>query len=180
MRVHSKAAKRYAKALFDLACQSNEIDNVRADLDSIQELLQKNPELTKFMHDYMLPASIRTSILAGIFSGRVTPLTFRFINLVEEKKRCGILTQICVSFVALHDLLLGIIKGQLTFPIEFEQSDVQALTSYAQAKTKGLLVLSTIIEPSLLGGFKLRVGDVVYDASVAVQLNMLKEKMISV
>jgi len=82
--------------------------------------------------------------------------------------------------VALHDLLLGIIKGQLTFPIEFEQSDVQALTSYAQAKTKGLLVLSTIIEPSLLGGFKLRVGDVVYDASVAVQLNMLKEKMISV
>ena len=180
MLAHSKAAKRYAKALFDLVRQSQEIASTRADLNAIIQLLQDNPELTKFMHDYMLPVSIRTSILAEIFSNRVTPLVFRFISLIEEKKRCGILAQICASFADLHDAMLGIVKGQITSPLALEQTDVQTLTSYAQTKTKGHLVLSTIVEPSLLGGFKLRLGDVVYDASVAAQLHMLKEKMISV
>jgi F-type H+-transporting ATPase subunit delta len=156
--VHSKAAKRYAKALFDLARQSNEIDKIRLDINSILTLLQNNPELVKFMHNYMLPASIRVNTLTEIFSSRVTSLIFRFINLIEEKKRCGILGQICTSFVDLHDSMLGIVKGQITSPVQFEEADIKSLTSYAQTKAEGRLVLSPIVDPSLLGGFKLRLG----------------------
>lgn len=180
MLAHSKAAKRYAKALFDLARQSGELDKARADLDSIQELLQSAPELAKFMHDYMLPASARARVLDEIFSSRINVLTFRFIKLIEEKKRCGIMAQICVSFTDMYDQMLGIVKGQITSAVKFEQSVIQEITGYAQTKTKGRLILSPVIDPSILGGFKLRLGDVVYDASVAAQLHTLREKMIGV
>jgi len=178
--VHSKAAKRYAKALFDLALKSGELDSIRGDLEAILKLMHDAPDLVKFMRDYMLPASARTKTLAEIFSSRINELTFRFIRLLEEKKRCGILDNICVSFANMHDQMQGIIKGQITSPIMFESQDIQTITTYAQTKTEGRLVLSTVIDPSLLGGFKLRLGDVVYDASVAAQIHTLREKMISV
>lgn len=180
MQSHAKAGKRYAKALFDLAGETGQIDKVRADLDAIQQALATIPELAKFMRDYMLPMAIRTKTLTELFSGKVTPLTFKFLRLVEEKKRCAILDQICAAFIDLHDQMLGIVKGQMTAPFQLETADVQLVTSFAQTKTKGRLKLSTFIDQSLLGGFRLRLGDVVYDASTAAQLHMLKEKMINV
>lgn len=180
MVVHSKAAKRYAKALFDLSSKSGELDSIRGDLDAILKLIQDTPELARFMRDYMLPASARTRILAEIFSTRINTLTFRFIKLLEEKKRCGILDNICVSFANMHDTMQGIVKGQITSPIHLDQQDIQLITDYARTKTEGRLVLATVIDPELLGGFKLRLGDVVYDASVAAQIHTLRERMISV
>ncbi|MDD4870422.1 MAG: ATP synthase F1 subunit delta [Kiritimatiellae bacterium] len=177
---HVKAAKRYAKALFDLARETGQIDAVRADLESIHDLLNKNSELALFMRDYMLPMTIRMKNLTALFSGRATPLTFRFIKFVEEKKRCGILSQICKAFVDLNDRMLGIVKGQMTSPFKLDQTDIQSVTTYAQTKTKGRLSLSVVLDPALIGGFRLRLGDVVYDASTTAQLHMLKEKMINV
>ncbi len=180
MLVHSKAAKRYAKALFDLAVRSGELDSIRSDIDAILKLMQDAHEFARFLRDYMLPASARTRILSEIFSNRINTLTLRFIRLLEEKKRCGILDNICVSFANMHDEMLGMVKGQITSPLTLEPGDVRLITEYARTKTEGQLVLSTLIDPALLGGFKLRLGDVVYDASLAAQLHNLREKMISV
>jgi F-type H+-transporting ATPase subunit delta len=176
----SRAAKRYAKALFDLARQTGETDSIRRDIDKLQELMNSMPDLSSFMRNYMLPRATRTITIDEIFSGMVNLLTFQFISLLEEKKRCGILAQVCVAFVDLHDRMLGMVKGRITTPVQLEKSDIEAVTSYARTKTEGQLLLSTVVDPSLLGGFKLRLGDVVYDASVSAQLHMLKEKMISV
>lgn len=179
MLSHAKATKRYAKALFDLARELRQIDTVRADLESLHDLLNQAPELTRFMHDYMLPMTIRMKSLTELFSSRVTPLTFRFIKFIEGKKRCGILNQICTAFIDLNDQMLGIVKGQMTSPFELNQTDVQSVTAYAQTKIKGHLSLSVVLDPALIGGFRLRLGDVVYDASARAQLHMLKEKMIN-
>jgi len=146
-------------------------------VEAIHNLLQSSAEVARFMGNYMLPQSARHNVITGLFSGKISPLAFRFVLFVERKKRGRILGQICSAYVDLHDQVLGIVKGLLSAPFELEEEDVRAVTAYARKKTEGQLRLSTLLEPPLLGGFKLRLGDTVYDASVAAQLNMLKEKL---
>jgi len=177
--LRSRAAKRYAKALFIMARESGKTDRIRADVEKMLTLLNNMQDLSQFMRNYMLPMATRTNALREIFSGMLDPLSFQFISLLEDKKRCGILAQVCIAFVDLHDAMLGIVKGSITTPIQLEKSDIAAVTDYARTKMEGQLQLSTVIDKALLGGFKLRLGDVVYDASLSAQLHMLKEKMIS-
>jgi len=179
LQSHTKAAKRYARALFDLARESGQVDNLRADMEAMRNLLDSVPGLAAFMHNYMLPVTIRTRVITELFSGRVTPLTFRFLMFTEKKKRCSIFGQICEGFIELHDQMLGIVKGRITSPFEMRETDVQSVTGFAGTKTSGKLSLSVALDPALIGGFRLRLGDIVYDASTAVQMQMLKEKMIN-
>jgi len=177
--LHTKAAKRYAKALFELARESGQADSLRAELETIQDMLNKIPALAVFMHNYMLPSAVRLRTLTELFSGKVAPLTFRFIMFTDKKKRSGIFSQICGEFIELHDRMKGIVKGRITSPFELNKPDLEAVTGFAQTKTRGWLSLSLVVDPGLLGGFRLRLGDIVYDASTAAQMEILKEKMIN-
>lgn len=178
MIFRQRASKRYARALFDLANESGALAEVRNDVDALLALVRDTPELSAFFDNYLLPRSARKAFLESAFSGRLNPLTYRFLLLVEEKKRGGLLADICAGFIDRHDAMQGIVRGTAASPYALDPESMALLSAYAQAKIKGQPRLEPVRDPFLLGGVRLQLGDTVYDMSMAAQLRMLREKMI--
>ena len=177
MQAAARVARRYSRALFALARQTGQVDAVQADLRGLDAWLASSADLRGFLMDYLIPREARRRALAALFENRVSPLAFRFLMFVESRKRSGVLGQICEAFTRQHEALLGIVRGQLCSAFALSPADTALLTGRIEARTPGRLELTAAVEPSLLGGFRLRPGDMVYDLSLAAQLRMLRKRM---
>mgnify|MGYP001573902141 CR=1 FL=1 len=178
MRVPSRAAKRYAKALFNLARETGQMDAVRDDLAALQSLALESSELSRFLADTHWSRRARAELLKNLFSNRLQPLSYRFLVFLESKRRLGLLEPICASFLGLHDDMKGIVRGRLTSAFALEPTDVTAISARAEPGAGGALRLDVNVDTGLLGGFKLRVGDVVHDLSLAGQLRALRQRLV--
>ena len=178
MMVPSRAARRYAKALFGLARETGQIDAVKDDLSALQSAIERSKELARFLTDTHSSRHAREELLKTLFSGRLQPLSFRFLAFLESKRRLGLLEQVCASFMALHDSMNGIVRGRLTAAFELDPAVVSAISDRAEAGATTRLRLAVDVDADLLGGFKLRVGDVVHDLSVAGQLRRLRQQLV--
>ena len=178
MLVPSRAARRYAKALFGLASETNAMSAVKDDLTALRILAAQSNELAVFLGDYHLSRRAREALLRSIFSGRLHPLTFRFLLFLESKRRLGLIDPIISSFLDLHDAMNGIVAGRLTSAFELEAAEVTAISQRVEAKGGGRLRLKVDVNPGLLGGFRLRVGDMIYDFSIVGQLRLLRQRLV--
>ena len=180
MRRRSKAARRYAVALLDLACEAGQADAVREDLVSLQAAIRGSADLVRFLTNYLLPRAARAAALGQLLASRLSPLAFRFVMFLESKRRLGLLSDVCEGYVELDDQRKGIVRGQLGSPFDLDADAVQAIREWARLRIPGELDLTLRREADLLGGVRLQVGSFVYDLSLAAQLRMLRESMIRV
>lgn len=178
MLVPSRAARRYAKALFGLASETGTVDAVKDDLAALRDLALQSNELARFMGDYHQSQRAREKLLKSLFSGRLTPLSFRFVMFLEEKRRLGLLDSICASFMELHDRMNGIVRGRLESAFELAPADVAAISDRAGASAAGRVRLAAAVKADLLGGFRLRMGDVIHDFSIAGQLRRMRQRLV--
>lgn len=178
MLVASRAARRYAKALFGLALETGKVDAVKDDLTGLMELTSQSRELARFLGDYHLSRRARGKVLTSLFSGRLAPLSFRFVMFLEEKRRLGSLDPICASFMQLHDRMNGVVRGRLESAFELATADVAAISDRAEAAGTGQVRLAVDVKPDLLGGFRLRIGDVIHDYSIAGQLRRMRQRLV--
>jgi F-type H+-transporting ATPase subunit delta len=177
VHVSSRAAKRYARAAFDLAAETGRMDALTNDLRAMKAVLDGSPDLQRFLRDYRLPHVRRVAILKDLFEEKLDPLTFRFALFLESKKRMALLGVICEEVSALHDRWNGTVRGTLTSAYPLETSDVAAICDRAVARGHGGLRLEQEVDGGLLGGFRLRVGALVYDLSIAGQLRRWKARL---
>jgi F-type H+-transporting ATPase subunit delta len=175
--LRSKAAPRYAQALLDLARERACAEPVRSDLAGIREAIRVSPDLARFLPNHALGRQVREKTVRALFYGKVHPLTFQFLMLVEGKKRLGLLGDIADSFLEQYDRMKGIVKGRVTSAHPLPEEIVREITAKMRSRTPGDLVLSSSLDEKLLGGFKVQVNDVVYDFSVLAQLRRVKEIM---
>ena len=172
----SKVARRYAKALYGAAREENRLGEVKRDLEGLRNVLRKSEEVRYFFADRRLGHGRRDSILTGTFEERLDPLTLRFLRLLESKRRLDILEGIVDEFLLLHDRGAGITRGELVSAFPLEADDVEAIRVHAEARGHGKLLLDVLVDYGLMGGFRLRVGDQVYDMSIAGQLQRWKTR----
>ena len=175
----SKPSRRYAAALHQQAKTDGCLDGVMSDMASLERFLEQCPELAALMHDYGMARSRRLSILRDLFQSRVNPLTWRFLTLLDEKRRLGALEDICVALRAIHREEAGISQVQLACAYEPDTEDVRLLSESIRRMTGGPIDLMVSVRPSLLGGFRVRIGDMVYDLSIEGALRDAKHRMIN-
>ena len=177
MHLHGKTARRYAKALYDLAAQTGVLEPVLSDLGSLRSGLVQSPELARFLGNYILPRSARREALTRLFTGKLHPLSFKFLMFLEAKKRLGRLVEIDTAFQALYDEKAGIVKGRLTSAFPMDPADARAIAERVRARVPGTIELAADVAPALLGGFRLRVDDLLFDLSLATRLQTLRRRI---
>jgi F-type H+-transporting ATPase subunit delta len=177
MRVHSRAAQRYAAVLFELARDSGELEPVRADAASLRWIAERAPDFRGFLANHRIRKSERERALRELFSERLHPLTFRFILFLEAKKRLGLLEPIMRHFGERWDRHAGIVRGRLATPFAPEADVVEAIREWGRRRVRARLELAVDVDPGLCGGFRLQADSVVYDFSLAGQLRMLRKEM---
>ena len=174
----SPASRRYARALFELAQEQGRLDVVHADLAELQALLQREPEIAALLERQELSTLQRKDLWSALLQGRADPLTQRFLHFLMEKRRGPLLGQIIRAFEGLYHETEGITTMDVVAARPLTEEQMQALSARFASKLGRKIKATQKTEASLLGGFQVRVGDVVYDYSVSNQLEQLYHKMV--
>jgi len=170
----STVAFRYAKSLIDLAKEQGQVEAVYKDMVTFQQIVNKNRDLMLALKSPILRHEKKSSILAAVFQDRVSPLSFSIFNIITKKHREGIMDSIAEEFIRQYNILKGIQKAQVTTTLPLTDELRQKFINVVASATGKTVELDEKIDPKLIGGYILRVGDRQIDASIRNQLNELR------
>ena len=171
----SRAAIRYAKAIIDIATTSGRAEAVNNDMKSIVLAVSQSAELKEFLANPVIKLENKKAALTSIFTD-IQAETKSLFHLLFENKRFEILGSIAQQYNELYDESIGVEVAKVTtaFPITADlQTKVLAkIAAFSNKK----ITIENIVDPAIIGGFILRVGDKQYNASVASKLGELKRE----
>lgn len=172
----SRAAVRYAKAILEMAQASNVAVQVNEDMALIASTIKENNELNSFINSPTIKAEVKESALNEVFSATQS-ITKGLFRLLHENKRFKILEQVAVQYGKQFDVANGLETAKVTtaFPItaELEAKVLAKIKEFSDKK----ITIENIVDPSIIGGFILRIGDKQFNASVANRLLTLKREL---
>lgn len=168
-------ASRYAKSLLDLAQDQGQLDAVKKDLENVISVLKSNSELLAILKNPIIKGDKQRTILAAIFEGKINPIILSFFYILVNKGRAAILLDIAQEFVREYNEAKGIVKASVTSATALSEANLADLQKIITEEIKAEVVLKNIVDPSLIGGFMVRVGDRQIDASIAGKLNKLEK-----
>ncbi len=172
----SRAAIRYAKAILSFALEQQKEVEVNNDMLLVANTIQDSKELQLLLNSPVLKTELKKSALKEIFASKTSALTIGLINLLIDNKRLPILGEVAKKYNVIYDSLKGIEVAKVTTAIPLtEELNQQVLQKVIEITGKQASIES-IINPDIIGGFILRVGDIQYDASVANKLQVLKRQ----
>ncbi len=172
----SRAAVRYAKAILEMAQASGSAEQVNNDMALIAATIKENAELHTFLNSPDIKGEAKEAALKEIFgsTGNITQGLFR---LMLENKRFEILDQVAVQYKLQYDVAQGVEEAVVTtaFPItpDLESKVLDKIKEFSDKK----ITLKNIVDPAIIGGFILRIGDRQFNASVANRLLTLKREL---
>ena len=175
--LNKSVARRYAEAFFGIARETNKIDEYQAELEKIVKTIEETDQLKQYLSHFLIPAKDKKETMQKIFGNQVSSMTLNFLLMVIDKRREQYLGAICSEYEAMADESRNIQKAELITAREVTDADVKTLAEKLSASTGKTVILKTTVDPSLLGGVKIRMGDRIIDGTVAKKLQMLKENL---
>ncbi|MNE31035.1 ATP synthase subunit delta [compost metagenome] len=172
----SKSASRYAQALLDLAIEQNKVDAIAADMKYMATVCAENRDLELMLESPIVKADQKLNVLNAVFD-QFDKVTNLFVELIVKNGREGYLSQIASSFDVLLKAHQGIVPVTLISAQKLDDKVKKEILSKVQASTTGTVELTEKIDADLIGGFIVRMGDNQIDASVASQINKLKQRL---
>ncbi len=171
----SRAAIRYAKAILETAVSNGNANLVNEDMKSIVSTVASSTELRDFLASPIVTSDLKMNALSEVFAS-VQGETKSLFRLLQENKRFEILFSVAAQFNTLFDEMNGVEIAKVTtaFPMTAEL-EAQVLAKIATISDKKITI-ENIIDPSIIGGFILRIGDKQYNASVKNRLLELKRE----
>ena len=177
--IQSRAALRYAKALLAQAKETQVLEAVAADMQTIKETLEESTDFLSFLGNPTLTAPQKLAGFEAVFTSLHALVTDTFKALLANK-RAAITLEVARSFYDLYQEEQGKASAVVTSAVALSES----LSTQIQQKVASLInkevAITNIVDPSLLGGFILRVGDLQYNASVATQLQQLEREFTNI
>ncbi len=171
----SRAASRYAKAILDLALSKGVAQEVYNDMTLVAQTVSENQELSNFIQSPSIAGNVKESALLEIFAGTDT-VTKGLFHLLKENKRFEILGFIASNFTTLFDEMNGFEIAKVTTAIPMDADLEAKVATKIREFSNKKITIQNIVDPSIIGGFILRIGDKQYNASIANRLQVLKRE----
>jgi F-type H+-transporting ATPase subunit delta len=173
----SKISVRYSRALFQSALEKKIIDKVNDDMIFIAEVCRL-PETKEFLHSPIIPPSKKEAIFHKMLESNIEKITMSLIDLVVKNGRESYLPAIARVFI--HETLKykGITESVLTTAIKVDPGVKKQITDLISKVFTTKVDLQEIVDPSIIGGFILRVDDNYIDASIQNKLRKIKNELL--
>jgi len=172
----SRAAVRYAKAVLSFSLEQNKEVEVNNDMLLIVKTIDENRDLQLLLNSPILKSEIKKSALKEIFSNKISRISIDLINLLIDNKRLPIFEVIAKKYTVIFDQLKGIEVAKVTTAVPLTEALNKQILLKVKEITGKEATIENVINPDIIGGFILRIGDVQYDASVANKLKGLKRQ----
>jgi F-type H+-transporting ATPase subunit delta len=169
----------YGLTLLELAEKAGQPKEIAQEMAAIRQLSREQPDLIKLLSSRLLPMEARFKSLEKIFQGRVSDLVFRFLKLLVKKNRFEELEEIAGAFAHLVDQRYGVLEVETFTAQPLEASLRQRIVDQIHRLTQRQVRLREHVQPELIGGLRLRVGDEVLDGSTLSQLRRMREQIIA-
>jgi F-type H+-transporting ATPase subunit delta len=168
-------ARRYAKALFDLAVEAGKVEAWSQSLQSLKQAVEASDELRDVLVNPIYTREQRRAIGAKLVTAlKLDPEPANLLYLLGDRNRLAYLGAIVDTFGALTDEKLGRLRAQVTSAAPLDPAAAQAIADKLARATRAQVILERSVDPDLLGGVVARVGSFTYDGSVRTQLEDLR------
>lgn len=168
--------QHYAQALFEESLTSTVILN---DVQLIQRTIDESDDLSRLLESPVVPQHKKSAILERLFSKHIDTPTLRFLQLLIQRGRESLLTDILVCFQGLSDQAEGIVSVHARVHSKLSKDELIRLETVLSDKLKCRIRLQATVDASLMGGIILEIGDMVYDGSVRHQLSLLQSRLLT-
>lgn len=168
-------ASRYAKSLIDLAVEQNSLEAVKADMELFVSTLKAHSELQAVLKNPIIPLVKKSGVLDGLFKSKVSKATDSFFRIMVNKGRAELLYGTGREFLNQYNVLKGIITARVVSASPLSEENKKELTEKIKAATGNQVILKTSVDPDLIGGFVLNIGDRQIDTSLEGSLNRLRK-----
>ena len=168
-------ARRYAEALYQQAEADGQTAAVDADVALVGETFAASRELTSAVTSPVVSREKKAAVLERLFADRIHPMTAGFLRLLLDKQREALVPAVADAYRALADERTGTVEALVRSAQPLSADEADRLQAALASRTGHAVRLRLQIDPDLIGGLVVRVGDVVYDRSVRHQLAQLRE-----
>jgi len=172
-------ASRYAKSLIDLSEEQKSLDEVKNDMVFILHTLKQNSELKAVFGSPVISHSKKIAILNDVFGTKVNKVTAAFFTLMINKGRGVLVYPTAQEYIDQYDAKKHITKASIVSATALSEANKAQIVAEVKASVGGEIDLDTKVDPTLIGGFVLTVGDRQLDTSVAGSLKKLKKDFAS-
>lgn len=175
----STVAKRYALALFEVARGQGKTEVIASEMREIRQVFATTGELRALLTSPKLSNKEKKALLSKLFDG-ADQLTLNTLYVLADAQRLGETVGVAQVFTELVDEAAGIAEAKVysTRPLtEEEQSELSAV--FAKKVGKQSLRIDNIVDASLIGGLRLRIGNRIYDNSIRTKLDHLKRGLVN-
>jgi len=175
-----RLAHRYAKSIFGLSIERNELEVTLADMKYLQAVCNASAEFRRVLASPVITPHKKITIINAVTNGKVSELTTAFTKLLVVKGRESDLLEITNSFIAQYNSLKGIHVVTLTTAVEISDELKQSIQAKANTATPAgsTVELKTKVNEKLIGGFVLEFDNKAVDASVQRDLKDIKKQFL--
>jgi F-type H+-transporting ATPase subunit delta len=167
----------YAQALIIEAQKQNALDQVAEDVRGIGELLKNNKMFHGFTQALTISEDQRVATLDKLFKGHIHELTLNAIKSMARRDRLMFLRGLVAAFLTIRKKMSGHVDVELVAASEMRSDVLQRVTDAIGKSEARIADIKVKIDPALIGGMTVRIGDTLIDGSVAQQLNKIKEQL---
>lgn len=169
-----KVASRYAKSLLDLVNENGKLEQSKADIELIAEVIRSNSELKAVLSNPIVKIDKKQNILKSLFAGKVGEEVLSFLDIMVRKGRGELIYATALEFVREYDELKCIVHAEVVSASLMSTANLEALKAKIAAQINAQVVLTNTVDESLIGGFVVTVGDRQIDTSIAGRLDSLE------
>ncbi|WP_058486017.1 F0F1 ATP synthase subunit delta [Defluviitalea phaphyphila] len=170
-------AKRYSKALFDLAIERDTLDEFENQVEIVYQILTNNKEYIQILQNPRVLMEEKIKLIKEAFSSKVLDEIMGLLILVVKKNREEYLLDILNTFLEEVKKYKGIVKAVVISAVPLNSEQISRIREKLTYSLKKNIQIDTQIDPSIIGGLKIRVGDRILDSSIKGKLDSLKTRL---
>lgn len=170
-------ARVYTEALYEIAREKSMVEEAGGELEQVRDLLEKESQFSLFLDSPLLETKTKLDLLHRALSGNVSDLILDFMSLLLEKGRFGALPSIAEAYREIADAHAGRSRVQVTSAKPLSDALRQEIRTTVSRALGREIVLQDRVEPALVGGAVITIGDTVYDGSLATRLSKSKKQI---
>lgn len=174
----SAVALKYARALFDSAVDEGSVDATAADVASLAGLKREDPTFLDFLVSPEVLTEHKLEFIDTVFAPRMSPLVANFLRLLVNKSRINFLDEMCEEFERLSEEHKGVLRAQVMTAVPLAPDQESALQSRLSRITGKEIRLEKRVDPNVLGGVVVYLGNKILDGSLRHDLKRLREKLL--
>lgn len=177
MSREAAVAKRYAKALFELAREQGVVSEVEKQLEALVLGFEEEPAIKTFLDSPDIVLDKKLEVLRAIAGERVAAVLQHTLELIVVRGRQSTISHLYDAYVRIAGEAVGEARALVYTAKELSQQELDAVAVQMGELTRKKIIPKQIVNPSLLGGLQVRIGDRLYDGSLSGKLDRLQKTL---